>query len=262
MNFINFFSYLFVFFVSFCSANEIDYSQFNSPKEAISFETEKIASIPDSEPAMLSSAYMDRAETLIIAEDAETAIDDLKNGLYYASFCPKKSEKDLLICRGLFDLCIAYGALDRIEELKSTGEEFLFVLSNLQCNDCHHGKDCSQESYGSVLFAKNASRNNQRGHIMHCRSSKDWPILGPDRIPIRDCIERVGTTAHALKVLVAALIKRQELQPIFNSLIDSLATEAEKCCYAGGLWKGCLKPLTNRLHNWKALGIPADPYWD
>lgn len=68
-------------FANFCSCGEMDYSSFDSPQELISFETKKINSISDSEPGMLSAAYMDRAESFLISKDPETAIDDLSNGL-------------------------------------------------------------------------------------------------------------------------------------------------------------------------------------
>jgi len=46
------------------------------------------------------------------------------------------------------------------------------------------------------------------------------------------------------------------------ALIDQLAETAKNCCWAGGLWKGCLQKLVNKLHYWKVFGIPADPAWD
>lgn len=89
----------------------------------------------------------------------------------------------------------------------------------------------------------------------------DWPILGPDQISIRDCLERVETSREALFVLIAA-VKKTEVRFIAMGVINALTDQAASCCRRGGLWKGCLQQLVNKLHYWKVLGIPADPAWD
>lgn len=67
-----------------------------------------------------------------------------------------------MTCRGLFDLCIAYSAADRTEDLKQTAEEFKYVLTNVQCNDCYQGSEFSQEGYKAIPIAKTSSKNNFR----------------------------------------------------------------------------------------------------
>lgn len=95
--------------------------------------------------------------------------------------------------------------------------------------------------------------------VQYCNS--DWPILGPERIPINDCLDSVDGTVKALKVLIA-VVRKTEIRAMAYALIDQLAETAKNCCWAGGLWKGCLQKLVNKLHYWKVFGIPADPAWD
>ncbi|NDE82640.1 MAG: hypothetical protein EB051_03370 [Chlamydiia bacterium] len=69
------------------------------------------------------------------------------------------------------------------------------------------------------------------------------------------------TTVKALKILTSS-VKNSAVRNLANILIDELADTGKRCCKAGGIWKGCLQQLVNKLHYWKVLGIPADPAWD
>ncbi len=89
----------------------------------------------------------------------------------------------------------------------------------------------------------------------------DCPIYGPDQISIRECLDRVDTTVEAITILIAA-VKRTEVRTLAIAFIRQLENKARNCCIAGGIWKGCLQILVNKLHYWKVLGIPADPAWD
>lgn len=73
--------------------------------------------------------------------------------------------------------------------------------------------------------------------------------------------KRALATADNIKLLIYA-IKRAEVQFLAEKTINALTLAAINCCEAGGMWKGCLQPLVNKLHYWKVLGIPADPMWD
>lgn len=89
----------------------------------------------------------------------------------------------------------------------------------------------------------------------------DWPILGPEQIDLSECIKRVDKTTEAILLLIAAA-RKSEIRVLAITLINALADQAKTCCRSGGLWKGCLQKLVNKLHYWKILGVPADPMWD
>jgi hypothetical protein len=74
-------------------------------------------------------------------------------------------------------------------------------------------------------------------------------------------LERVRKTKEAVLILIAT-VKRAEIQALAINFINGLADQAAHCCRIGGLWKGCLQKLVNKLHYWKILGVPADPAWD
>lgn len=71
----------------------------------------------------------------------------------------------------------------------------------------------------------------------------------------------VENTVDALLPLISA-VKKTEVRVLATMVINGLGDQASRCCRAGGLWKGCLQKLVNKLHYWRMLGIPADPAWD
>jgi len=113
--------------------------------------------------------------------------------------------------------------------------EINFLLTYYECDDCHNG------------------------NFLKCNES-DTPILGPDAVPIYECLDMVDGTEDKAKLL-ATFFKADKLI-ITQIAIAGLAEQARKCCRAGGLWKACLRPLIKKWSELNVVGIPDDPSWD
>lgn len=92
----------------------------------------------------------------------------------------------------------------------------------------------------------------------------DAPIFGPDKISVNDCIDLIDNTVGYCKLLICR--SPPPARATLSFVIDQIAKEGRKCCYVGGVWKGCFQPLANKYHEWnqkwKVFGIPPDPAWD
>lgn len=91
------------------------------------------------------------------------------------------------------------------------------------------------------------------------------PILGPDKIAVEECLNRVYGTAKRANDLIL-FVKRPEVRFMLRSIIEGLEGSAALCCRDGGLWKTCVGPLMDKWYlwneKWKLFGIPPDPSWD
>lgn len=212
--------------------------------ECITYESLNIQNSSPDDYHRLSDSHASRGENYLMLGDNQKALEDFMLSYEYASTC--KIKKTHMLFRPLLGAFLAYA---RLENLESTRDLYVHLDSMLK-NDC-------SESIGTSFNFNN--RNSHAISFQLCHA--DHPILGPDRIAIKDCIERVGTTFNALCILISP-IKKSEISALAMMLINQLADTAYTCCKEGGLWKACLQPLVNKLHYWKVLGIPADPMWD
>jgi hypothetical protein len=48
--------------------------------------------------------------------------------------------------------------------------------------------------------------------------------------------------------LLLKYAKKTEIRALALACIKQLENKANNCCVAGGLWKGCLQSLVNKLH--------------
>lgn len=135
---------------------------------------------------------------------------------------------------------LVYVRLGDEARVRATFEPLSLLIDSCSCCE-----STEQPSYHCCVFT--VSDNEQ----------KDWPILGPEYIPIGECLERVETTVKAIRLMIAA-VPQSTIRALALVLIDQLATNANRCCRAGGLWKGCLQKLVNKLHYWNMLGVPSD----
>jgi hypothetical protein len=243
---------------SVCNSKETDYSLFNSVEEIIEYETAEILKISTNDHAALSDAYCTRGESFLLGENYELALLDFEKSYELAKFI---STEDLIIVlfRPLFGLALVYGHLNLEEQFTAAISEMRAILETCSC--------CDREQNTEHLFSKNHSELNfheRFNYISNSTKIPDQPILGPDHISIRDCIDRVDATQNAAKLLIVKA--KAEFQYILNNIIDDLAVRARNCCRAGGIWKTCLQPIVNRWHQWnekwKIFGIPPDPAWD
>ncbi|MEN9343601.1 MAG: hypothetical protein RLZZ453_388 [Chlamydiota bacterium] len=246
-----------VFIVLYCSSLlnlSTSFAAEDIAKKFISQSIQKISldiqNAPSFEYAKLSDLFASRGEDYLILGEDIKALQDFELSHVYASKCDG-DDLSYLLFRPLFGAFLVCARLENIENLQNIYNELQLILDHCTCYECEE----------SATFWKQTRNENRRIFIANCNNQPDWPILGPERISMRECLDRVEATAKELRFLVAT-IQRAEIQILAIALIDQLELSANRCCRAGGLWKGCLQKLVNKLHYWRVLGIPADPMWD
>jgi hypothetical protein len=197
----------------------------------------------------LSDLHASRGEDYLILGEDQKALEDFQLSYEFALNC--REEENRSSFRPLFGAFLAHV---RLENLESAQEIYVQLESILKDSDCCRSRESA--TYLGKCYSDGFAISNL---VQNCNSN--WPIFGPERIPVHDCLDNVAATVKAIKILTAA-VRKTEVRVVANALIDQLAETANNCCWAGGLWKGCLQKLVNKLHYWKVLGIPADPAWD
>jgi len=227
-----------------CVGIELDYSHFRSIEEVIDYETVQIANTSSDNYSTLIDIYFSRAESYLLLNMQNQALNDLEMGFKLAQYC-NENECTFLFLRYLFDSAILYGLMDRMDDLYNSAASIQELLTYSM-----HEKRCENQNILPTFSKVNLT---------------DRPILGPNKITIDECFEFVQGTSSKLRYLIS-LVPKAEAQVILHITIDGLHNEALRCCSAGGIWKACLQPLVNKWYNWnekyKLLGIPPDPAWD
>ncbi len=224
--------------VRLCLALEIDYSSFFSPEEVIAYEESRVQD-SELEGMDLADAYIDLGESYLLCGHYEKALYNLGVGAELARDC----QLERTFPRAFLGLAITYANMGLMEEFYAAVKVMQAELETGYCLDCQKARDSAYR-------------------IELTYSSE---ILGPDKISIQDCIDRVQGTADSANELIS-FVRRPEVQFILRGVIRDLRDRALHCCRAGGLWKACLQPLTNKWakwnEKWKLFGIPPDPSWD
>ena len=162
----------------------------------------------------IAEDYISRGEDFLLAGEYESSIEDLTMGYQMASSELLDTSTQM---RALFPLIIAYGHLNQQSSLQGVVDEMSSVMQISACSN----------------------------------TSAEKPILGPERISIAECINRVNGVTNAAIALCAA-IPNKGAQAMAVLGIQSLGDQARGCCEAGGIWKGCLRPLVNKWAEYQA----------
>jgi len=256
----------------------MEYSDCNTFEEVIAYETSIIDKIAENEYELLTDAYLSRGESYLLSSRYQEAILDLSTGYALALSCTS-DQQPVLMLRALFCLAIVYGNLDMYEKVYELSNHIKIMLESFNCMLCknqnqqpinqklrhflHSPKSFDQVISGfdrqSLSLAYHQSTNSAP-YI----TQVNQPILGPSRISITECVDRVNGVQNAAKLLI--IKARGEIQYMLHMLIDDLSDKARFCCRKGGIWKECLQPIINKWHiwneKWQIFGIPPDPSWD
>jgi len=185
------------------------------------------------------------------------AIQDYEEALILAETLTEE-EKIYFSFNALFGSMIAYFNDNRENDGWNHYQILKKILDDITCQDCQKKLGCSYLPQWDCF----SSRKQKRKHLSGMVGAVE--ITGPDQISIRDCLARVETIEKLAKELVS--FAKQPFQSTLNILIDDLARRATRCCWAGGLWKGCLQPLADKWYKWdqkwKLFHIPPDPVND
>lgn len=204
---------------------------YRSIEDLIFHETEEIQEAEIRGTVDLSVRYIDRAESYIVLGRFEKAIDDLEKGYELAEQLHQKNLEQ----RSLLDMMVAYAYLGDDKNALSAAEHFQNLFSSSKDQNPKKGLPCKDENY----------------------------VSGPDQAPYPGwCRETVDSTSGALKVLVDGSRLSMGSKESIKFLIDQARSLGLQCCARGGLWKGCVGPLSKKLVEWGAFGVPADPVWD
>lgn len=237
-------------------SNESNQIRYISIEDLIGYQTTQIKNTDSEDYENLSEKLCSRGESYLFAEKYSEALEDFQDAYDLALLSNSNMDKNCreLTFRALFGQLLSYANLDLIEPLYPIVEILESIIESCKCEVDLGSTTNSQDS---KLFVTKPAYN-----LIHLPYSKapDKIIEGPDRISAEECVNRVKSTAEAAKFLIARA--RPEIQAICHYIINSLADAAERCCWAGGLWKGCLQKLVNKWQEWKIFGIPADPTFD
>jgi hypothetical protein len=152
--------------------------------------------------------------------------------------------------RALFGLAFSYALLEEMDEFHVVENQIKYLFSTFDCRRVQKRQDWNSTSFhpGYASVSNKAPK----------------PILGPDKIPVAECVSRARNVASATRILISKA--RIDAQTFLNILINDLEDRSIQCCYAGGVWKACLQPIVNKWQKWNekwaVFGVPPDPAWD
>lgn len=210
------FSFLFLLFQLNCHSHDLP---FNSVQEVLDFETVQIANLGSAD------SYINRAESYLLCQRYELALVDLETGYKLSQ---NKEDNPVLHFRSLFGLAIVYANIDKLDLFHAVVDSMEEFLDAYKCTGCleKHTDLCSY-----VLEKILVSNTHE-----------------PEQISVEACIEKANNTAKYARILIEK--SHPAARFVLNALVNRLTNKAIQCCIAGGLWRGCIKPLATKWHEW------------
>lgn len=193
---------------------------FHSVQEVLDFETAQIADLGSAD------SYINRAESYLLCQKYALALDDLEVGY---QLLQSIENNPTLLFRFLFGLAIVYANIDKLEEfyaVVNSIEELLNAHKCIGCSEKHSIELCTY-AWEKLLVSD---------------------VPEPDRISVEACIEKANNTAKHARILIDK--SHPAAKFILNALVNKLTNKAIKCCIAGGLWRGCIRPLATKWQEW------------
>jgi len=231
------------------------YEDCKSIEEVISKETEIIISTPPADHDALATLYVSRGESYLLSAEYEKALRDFETALLHLYYSTDQDSRFAIAFRAMFGEVFSYDHLGMQEHAEYAIQQLWNITKRFTCDDCSHGQRCS-EAVTLTISRINGDSNYFIIPIFvdpNERQSAEW------------CEQTVKNTGGALRG-IAINIRISSIKAAALELIKALEKQAIKCCYAGGLWSACVKPLANKFEQWnrkwKVFGIPPDPAWD
>ncbi len=230
----------------FCGYLEVNYSSFQSIEEVIDFETARLVSIPLNDYEGLSEALISRAESYLLSDNFEKALNDYSRAYDLSSSCNDNIKQSQLYFSSLFGMIVAYCNLDMENEALEISQKLNNLIDKWQCHSCRMTSHLS--SHGSALLP-----------------TKCVDIQGPNYNEPGWCDDVVMGTAEAMRYL-ASLAKTHKARIALLATISALESRCLNCCATGEFWKICVAPIAEKWKLWndknRLFGIPPDPAWD
>jgi tetratricopeptide (TPR) repeat protein len=242
-----------------CSAQAIDYGKCQSIEDVISKESEEIEHMSPSDHDELAYLYVSRGESHLLNAQYEKALDDFQNANSHLRYSRDAKTLMSVAFRAAFGEVIGYDNLGLYENAEQAIRQLQFIVRHFECDDFIGSRPCQERI---LLLANRAQCNEIHADSLILRNV----ALDPNESqPKWWCEKTVKNTTAVLRGL-AANIPSSVTRFSALELIKTMEEKAIKCCYAGGLWSACLKPLADKFEQWnrkwKVLGIPPDPAWD
>lgn len=214
--------------------------------KSIAHESLNIEEASPDDYITLTDLHASRGEDYLILGEDQKALEDFLLSYEYALNC--EEVKGELSFRPLLGVFLVNVRLENLEVAQEISIQLNSILKNA-CGNCTE----------SLAYGRHKS--NRTGSVSFQTCHGDWPILGPDQVTINECLKMVNNTTEAIGYMIAA-VKRTEVRVLAMAVIEGLSDTASRCCRAGGLWKGCLQKLGNKLHYWRVFGVPTDAAHD
>ena len=224
--------------------NEID--------QAIQKETQQINKIDpycNSTNDVTLELYNERGISYFAKREYKLALADFDHILETKSSINQM--RDLVVGTALWGRALCHACLDMDE---NTYEDFDMLESYFR--DIFQ-TDCACDSEKKDPVSRAVSRKGFHARTMEVKFANP-----NEKISIEECNDRIRGCAKKLRLFIGPLIKDVAKRTIFFAFINALEDQGLYCCRHGTFWTSCVTPILEKLQNWNAFGIPADPYWD
>lgn len=234
-------------------AFQIDYRKCESLEDVIKSETLQIEQTSYSNHEELASLYIARGESYLLAAKYNDALDDFQKANFQLEYINDEEVVFNFNFLSLLSEIVCYDALGYTEEADLGIKQLQLKVDQFKCTNCNRN---TLESDNPILISN-------KNHLTKIYRTEFADPREPQ--PASWCVDTVKNTCAVLRG-IAANIPSSVTRFSAMELISSLQQSAINCCYAGGLWSVCIKPLADKFEQWnrkwKVLGIPPDPSWD
>ncbi len=253
-------------------ANELDYSNCGSIREAIARETQEISATHPADHDELAQLYVSRGESYLLDAQYDKAIEDFQSANSHIGHCRNVDAAMFVAFRAAFGEVVSYDNLGMAEQTQEALEQLKTITTHVGSNDCIEHCPCQgmvTPSANRIHFrdlVKPAVNNMHfRDMIVSCKHKKDKggdqqqqgnqdnydDILGPNQPPEPNWCEEVVTGVGRAMDTIACLAPNYAVKVALIGFIEALITRGVKCCQAGGFWKACVAPITRKWREWK-----------
>lgn len=213
----------------------------------------------------LSELHSSRGEDYLFLGMDQKAFEDFMIAYQYGVLCGEEDKRTVATFRSLFGLFLVYARAEDLEAVQNLGQQLQQILDFYSCDDCQDHSDTINQINTTSIITQGRPKSTKLGSYgpskKERKKGEDYPIQGPNQIPVKECLERVTAVGDLADILIQ-LVQKKEIRIIAKLLIDSMVNSANNCCRSGGLWKACLQTLVNKWKDWQMFGVPPDPAWD
>ncbi|MDN3506463.1 MAG: hypothetical protein P0S96_04465 [Simkaniaceae bacterium] len=133
-------------------------------------------------------------------------------------------------------------ALSRIDSDSSELRMIRILFGSILANACLGDPEAEVELDELVAILTSLQCTGASDPIL----ANGKPILGPETIPIDDCLSLVDSTCSFAKDILALAPVRTSWKAGVLLGLEGASFKAKQCCRSGGIWKACVQPLFSK----------------